>query len=236
MSDYERYMDYNGVHDDDHLLHPPSKTAVVLKILCKCSLVLTCLFVVGVLALRIVFAAWYPASAKKLKMTPAIEQAYQLNGSLTALAQDMIAPWEDRVNGFYIADNLIVIKESGSVQLSVRINHANYEYIAAQVKQEADGIKDHLSFTLYYGAEQKSLAYAPTSVSVESKLYYDYYKICFDGVDISDSIPWYRLNIHIAGYADTEEKPYASILVYENNEEYNVFYPYEISKKELKAQ
>lgn len=237
MSDYERYMDYNGVHDDDHLLHPPSKTAVVFKILCKCLLVLTCLFVVGVLVFRMIFASWYPASAKKLKMTPAISAAYQANGSLAALSQDMIAPWEDRTNGYFIADNLIVIKESGSLQLSVRINQANYEYIAAKVKQTADAVKENLSFTLYYGAEQtQTLTYTPTSVSMDSKLYYDYYKICFDGVDLSDFIPWYRLNIHIEGYADSEEKPYAFILVYENNEEYNVFYPYDISKKELQAQ
>lgn len=235
MSDYERYMDYDGVHDDDHLLHPPSKTAVVFKILCKCLLVLTCLFVVGVLVFRMVFASWYPVSAKELKITPAISAAYQVNGSLTALSQDMIAPWEDRTNGFFIADNLIVIKESGSIQLSVRVNHANYAYIAEKVKQSEEAVKENLSFTLYYGAEQTPLTYAPTSVTVDSKFYYDYYKICFDGVDISDSVPWYRLNIHVNGYADSEEKPYAGILVYENNEEYNVFYPYEISKKELQA-
>ena len=236
MSDYERYMDYDGVHDDDHLLHPPSKWVVVLKILCKCLLALTCIFVVGILVLRMSLAAWYPKSAKELRMTPAISQAHQTHGSLTALTQDMIAPWEDRVTGYYIADNLLVVKESGSIQLSVRINHSNYDYIAQQVKQTAEAVKENLFFTLYYGAEQAPVTYTPTSVTVESKFYYDYIKICFDGVDLADSIPWYRLNIHMAGYADTEEEPYACILVYENNEEYNVFYPYEISSKELQGE
>ena len=233
MSDYERYMDYDGVHDDDHLLHPPAKWVVVLKILCKIFFALICVFVVGTLVLRMVLAGWYPKSAKQLKMTPALAALYAEQGTLTAYTQDMIAPWEDRTNGYFIADNLIVVKESGSVQLSVRINRQNYERIGAAAGQSEQQAIDGLYFTLYYGGEQTAYSYAPTSVSVETKFYYDYYKICFDGINLNDEIPWYRLNVHINGTADTEEKPYACILVYENNEEYSLFDPYQISRKEL---
>lgn len=235
MSDYERYMDYNGVHDDDHLLHPPAKWVMVLKALCKWLFVLACLFVVGLLAFRLAFAGWYPRFAKKLYMTPAISEAYAENGTLTALTQTLAVPWEDRNSGYYMADNLIVVKESGSIQVSLRVNENNYALIAQAVGLTEDYVRENLTFTLYYGAEDTPLTYSTAKVIKDKKLLYDYYKICFDGVDLSQNIPWYRLNIHITGYADSEAEPLACIVVYENNEEYNIFEPYRLSKGELRS-
>ena len=60
---------------------------------------------------------------------------------------------------------------------------------------------------------------------------YRYFKLAFDGVDFDpeENAPeWIRLEIFFEG----QSEPFSYILVYENNEDYNIFRDYNLSKGE----
>ena len=65
---------------------------------------------------------------------------------------------------------------------------------------------------------------------------YRYYKLVFDGIDLTavgeDKIEWIRLEVFVKGQKD-EKKPYSMIAVYENNEAYSTFSEYKISSSEV---
>lgn len=233
MSDYERYSDSDHRDNDDEKLYPVPLWIRVTKLLAKIMLVTVCLATVGLLVFRMIFASYYPAVAKQLYMTDALRAAYVENGQLDAYTQNLLIPYESRKDGFFFADNLIFLYAPGSLQCSLRVNRKTYEDIAeANSVDLPSEIEGFLSFSLYYGGEEvEDVCYTPTHVERTTRLYYDYYKICFDGVDFAD-IPWFRLNIHIAGHTDTEADPAACIVVYENNEEYSAVTPYAISGEE----
>ena len=238
MSDYERYSDSDHRDNTDDALYPVPRWIRVMKILLRVALILLCLATVGVLAFRLIFAGWYPKDCKRLQMTDALRAAYTERGSLQAWTQELAVPYENRKTGYFRADNLIFLKDPGALQCTLRVNRASYEDIAkaAGVENTSD-IEGFLTFSLYYGGEGvESIVAHPSSVRRETHLYYDYYKICFDDLSFSDrdgkEIPWYRLNIHIAGSADSEPDPDACIVVYENNEEYSDIRAYPISKEE----
>ena len=235
MSDYERYSDYNNPDDDSEELHPYPLWFRILRKAVKWLFIAICLLTVGLLLFRMSLLGWYPDSAKQLYMTPAIAEEYAKTGEVEVLIQKLLVPYESRKYGFFSADNMRYIKATGSLQCSIRVNRSAYAEMSEVYKTSlAKDRDDNLSFTLYYSnGEDINLSYTPTHVSRETHLFYDYYKICFDGIDTSESLPWYRLNIHLSGVADTEAEPTACIVVYENNEEYSHFTPYIPSKEEL---
>lgn len=234
MSDYERYMDYNGVHDDDDQLHPPAPWAVFFKKLCRWLFIAVAVGVIAIFAIRFAVAEWYPKMAKQLYLTDPLAAEYGASGELTVLTQEMLVPVEDRADGFYRADNLLVIRQTGSIQCSLRVNrHALDDMAERYGLSGADRVMDALSFTLYYkDAEGTVYSYGTAHVERDSHLWYEYVKICFDSVEL-ENIPWYRLNIHVEGVADTEEEPTACIGIYQNNADYNRFDPYRPSREEL---
>ena len=238
MSDYERYSDSDHRDNTDDALYPVPRWIRVMKLLLRVAVILLCLATVGVLVFRLIFAGWYPKDFKRLHMTDALRAAYAERGSLEAWTQDLAVPYEDRTTGYFRADNLIFLKDPGALQCTLRINRASYADIA-----KAAGVKNpeqregFLSFSLYYGGEgAETVTASPSAVLRETHLYYDYYKLCFDGLSFADKngkeIPWYRLNIHVAGSGDTEDAPDACIVVYENNEEYSDIRSYIISEEE----
>ena len=235
MSDYERYSDYNNPDDDSEELHPFPLWFRVLRAASKWLVISISLLMVAVLLFRICLLGWYPAPVKELHMTDPLKAHYREQGSIEVLSQKLLVPYESRKYGFFSADNMLFVKATGSLQCSLRINRSAYEEMSALYKTNlAADSEDNLTFTLYYSnGEDINLSYSTSYVSRETHLFYDYYKICFDGIDTNEALPWYRLNIHLKGVADTEEKPTACIVLYENNEEYSRFTPYVPGKEEL---
>lgn len=234
MASYdERYADYDRGDDDDEL-YPPPKWVQILKKCVKIGFSLICIFSVGLLLGRMALMGYYPAFAKQLYTTDAIRAYYQTNGTLNPLTQISVVKYEDRTTGFFFLDNIIVIKETGSLQCSLRVNRRAVEDIATHHGVEApDDIIQFLSFSAYYSDEKDiHLSYTPTHVEQKTQYLYHYYKICFDGVNLEDNIPWYRLNIHIQGKADTEAEPAACIALYQSHSEYAPLTPYKMSKEE----
>ena len=73
-----------------------------------------------------------------------------------------------------------------------------------------------------YGRVYSDLSY----MGSDSLMMYRYKKLVFDGVELSDTgdgkyPEWIRLEIFING--QSQDKPFAMVPVYENNEVYNIF-------------
>ena len=237
MSDYERYSDYNNPDDDSEELHPYPLWFRVLRAVAKWTVIGICLVTVAVLLFRIALLGWYPKTAKQLYMTDALKAEYAEAGQLEVLSQQLLVPYESRKYGFFSAGNMLYVKETGSLQCSVRVNRSAYAEMSMVYKTNLSSEKeDNFRFALYYSnSEDISLVYEATYVVKETHLFYDYYKICFDGISTDENLPWYRLNIHLSGVQDTEAEPTACIVLYENNEEYSRFIPYIPTKEELEG-
>lgn len=240
MSDYERYSDYNNPDDDSEELHPYPLWFRVLRSTAKWTVIGICLLTVGVLLFRICLLGWYPKMAKQLYMTDPLKAEYREAGKLEVLTQKLIKPEESRKYGFFYADNMLFVKATGSLQCSLRVNRSAYGQMSEAYKTNLSAeAKDNFTFSLYYSdGETLNRCYTPTYINKETHLFYDYYKICFDGIDTDEDIPWYRLNIHPKGVEDTEDQPTAHILLYVtniNDEAYYGFTPYIPSKEELEG-
>ena len=242
MSDYERYSDYNNPDDESEELHPYPLWFRIARAMIKWLFVGSCLLVTAFLIFRLVVAGWYPASMKTLNMTDELRAAYQRDGKLEVFSQAIRVPYESKSTGYFMADNLLFVPAVGSLQCSIRVNRSAYAEMSAAYKTtlSADA-NDNFKFLLYYSnndaenppATVLNLVYSTTSVEKETHLFYDYYKLSFEGVNLCDDVLGYWLIVEIKGVESSFEKPAASILLYANNEEYHTFLPYNPSKEEV---
>jgi len=229
MSDYERYGDYNEVDEV-----PGKKNPVVTVI--KILIGLLCLSVAGVLIFRIVLFNYYPDSMEKLEYTDSLNSYLEENGSAITETQKLRFPYDDEDEGNFFADNLILVREAGQLQISIRYNVSLMNSIKEKYGVELDPDADIFEFTLAktqtgYVEDEKDTQ-VPTesigklaNVERDSKLMYRYYKLCFDNIDFGtddgeETVSWIRLEVRIRGVEMKE--PYM-ILVYENHESFAVF-------------
>ena len=235
MDDMERYGDYNEIDE------PPRKSPVLMFI--KIVAAVLCVSVIGLLAFRIFTFNYYPASMKKLYFNDTLTSFYNQNGGdISVKTQKLRAPYDDADEGNFFCDNLYVIEELGQLQLSLRYNTSFLDKLKTELSltDEQLAADDLLSFRLWKSGEGTNPA-----VQVVGKLTYSerdsftmyrYYKLVFDGIDLTavgeDKIEWIRLEVFVKGQKD-EKKPYSMIAVYENNEAYSTFSEYKISSSEV---
>ena len=135
---------------------------------------------------------------------------------------------------------MIVVDGAGEIQFSVRYNLSTLENIKRKygISELDPDDEELLSFRLvaskYNGSvgkyEEIVIADAPTYVGMDSFMMYRYYKLAFDGIDFAEPPVWIRVEIFVKG--QTDDKPFAMVPVYENNEDYNIFDDYSLSGKE----
>ncbi|MFA5561169.1 MAG: hypothetical protein WDA00_00805 [Eubacteriales bacterium] len=223
MSDYQ-YGDYDKYEgEEEREITPFGRVA---SIVAKTAAALIAVFVIGTLVFRMSFGAYYPRAMKSLYETQALALYRQsVGGEPEVLTQKIRVPYEDASNGYFMADNLIVVPEAGNLQCSIRLNKRVYRLMAEAYGWEEipKAGAEIFTFVLY---DNHGQAYPAGHVQMETKLYYVYYKLVFDGVDLSEATQWCRVNIHIDGVTDTEQEPAAAIAVYENNDTYSFFEPY----------
>ncbi len=267
MSDYERYGDYNNDPDEQR---GPARSRVTIVLAAFIGFLAFCLMfgTCGFLAYRMIASGYYPESMKTIHYTEALT-SYATGREIYAETQGIRVPFADELIlsgddgqlvqspsrfGFYYADNLILVRDGGSLQLSVRINKNDIENIAAEFGLTDFAFSpDAFSFRLYDNknvSEDKALVggdkdykldmgkggvYTPTYVTTESHGMYHYVKLCFDGVDFRD-VKWMRLDIIPQG-ADTNAEDYVQlgICVYENHEMSSQFKEYKLKKSEKLA-
>ena len=231
MEDIERYGDYNEI--DEAPGGNKNPVATFLKIL----IVSLCLLVVGVIAFRVILFNYYPSEMKIVRFNDGLTEYYNANGGeLDAVTQSLRAPYDDPDFASFFADNLIVIKGAGQLQLSLRYNSSIFDTIEEKYGVRLDENADDLfSFSLErVPFDESESAYQIGEVDYvgsDDLLMYTYYKLVFDGVEfLADGTDdWIRLKITINGIPDAD--PYY-ILVYENTSEYDNFSEYKLSGKE----
>ncbi len=230
MEDMERYADYNEVDDA-----PAGKNPVVR--LLKMTIIILCLAVVGFFIFRVIFFNYYPKQMKNIYFNDTLTEYYEsTDGEIGAVTQTMRAPYDDADLGNFFADNLIVIRGAGQLQLSVRYNESTILRLEEKYGISLDGERESL-FTFELERVPFDSETEPYSIgrldyiATDSKLMYTYHKLVFDGVTFAEDgeYDWIRLKITING-AEGAEPHY--ILVYEVSEENSQFSEYKLSKGE----
>jgi len=229
MEDIERYGDYNEV--DEAPGGNKNPVATLLKIL----IISLCLIVVGVILFRVILFNYYPKEMKRIYFNSELTEYYNsLDGEIGALTQKLRAPYDDPDFASFMADNLIVIKGAGQLQLSVRYNSSVFDTIEEKYGVRLDKkSKDLFIFELERVPFDSSLEVLKIGeleyLSSDSALMYTYYKLVFDGVEFKDENDWIRLKITLKDIPNAD--PYY-ILVYEDTDEYSAFTDYKLSGKE----
>ena len=246
LSDYERYGEYNRGEDEEPEGPPPHRffhlLGKSLSILCIAIIVV----VFAVIGFRLIVAGYSPREMKQLTHTDALTAyAAALGGDPYVETQEIRVPFESEYleaesletthlaesqNGWFYADHLLLVRDAGALQCSLRMNSHAAEEIAAQYGVPDFAIAETaFRFTLI---DNLGRTYRPSVVSTDSALWYRYYKLCFDGVDF-EGVSWMRLEIEVAGADMTvAEHPVLVICVYENHETYATFKEYSLSRKE----
>ena len=240
MEDMERYGDYNELDEI------PGHRSAVGKIL-RVLVALVILFVVGFLGFRLVLFDYYPPSIKNLYFNETLAAYYEkTDGAIGAKTQRMRFPYDDSSKGYFFADHLAVIDGADQLQVSLRLNVSTVDAIEEKYKLKdlsRDSL-DYLSFRLVdmvkVGETEVERVLAEGKVVAQEKLMmYRYLRLTFDGVDLFEredgTAPsaWMRVDVFVEGAGS--DAPFASVLVYENHEEYNLFKDYAPSRKERPA-
>ena len=232
MDDIERYGDYNEIDE------APGGNKNPVVVLLKALVVFLCVLVVGVIMFRVILFSYYPAAMKTVYYNDALTAYYhQQGGNIDAVTQTLRAPYDDPDFASFMADNLIVIRGAGQIQLSVRYNSSIFDTIEQKYGVRLDeNASDLFSFELErVPFDENSEAYTVGKLCYEktdTKLMYTYYKLVFDGVEFPDEAEsdWIRLKITINSIPTAD--PYY-ILVYECTEQYSNFAEYKLSGKEI---
>lgn len=231
MEDIERYGDYNEVDEA-----PGGNKNPVVSLL-KGLIIAICLFVVGVLVFRLVLFNYYPKAIKNIYFNSELTALYQeKGGEIDAKTQSLRAPYDDPDFASFFADNLIIIKDAGQLQLSVRYNESVFDTVEEKYGVRLDEESaDLFEFSLErIPFKESEAAYTIGELDYcesDSLLMYTYYKLVFDGVNFlpEGESDWIRLKITLRGIPDAE--PYY-ILVFENTDEYSALGDYKLSGKE----
>lgn len=244
--DMERYGDYNEIDE------PPRGKRNPVLLLIKIMIALVCISVVGILAFRMILFGYYPDSMKRLHFNDTLTEYYnEREGNIGAVTQSMRFPYDDPDEGNFFCDNLIIIKDAGQLQLSLRYNDSVFDTIAEKYgvtlnpddddnfiirlcrdprsNETAEGDADHDGMTGVVAEPVGALSVN----NRETFLMYNYHKLVFDGIDFGSEdepkIEWLRLEIFIKG-VDMEEP--CMVLVYENNAAFSTFEDYVLSDGE----
>ena len=203
MADYERYGDYNDVDDGESgRKHPILR---LLKILVSVTLFLFC----GFLVFRLLVAEYYPRDLRKPTMTPALT-AYAETHDLTLEKMKIRVPYDDNVRASFIADNLVIEREAGAVQFTLRLSRDTMARLSETLGEDVGRKPDETYFvvTLY---DDLGNRYEKTDEFGRTYLWYRAVKYCFDGVDFA-GVSWIRADVYLVSDPDAAE-PYASIPV-----------------------
>ena len=234
--DMERYGDYTEYEDDA----PKSKSKVLLVL--KILIGLVCILVVSVIAFRIFMINYYPEQMEKIYFTENLTEYYEkTDGNIGAKTQAYPYNYDNPDFANFFCDNVIVIEGAGEIQMSMRYNLSTLETVEKKYGLETidPDCEDIFSFRLYASVfdpttqqyEQKVVSAAPSYVSTDSLMMYRYYKLAFDGIDFTNPPAWIRIEVFVKG--QSAEEPFAMIPAYSNNEDFDIFEDYELSREEF---
>ncbi len=241
MSDFERYGDYNEVDE------APSQNKT-LKII-KFVAIFLCFFVAAALLFRVFTFNYYPKDMKTLYFNDTLTAYYNATGGdIGAESQTWRNyGYDDPDEGNFFCSNLVVIREAGQLQVTVRYNTSLMAKLGQRHGIDTPSPDDTsiYSFSLAGlrasdeiadGSEDaaKPVDATVTVARTNAFLMYRYVRLVFDGIDFGsteagDNLEWLRLEINVSG--NKEYSPY-KILIYQNNEGYSKFEEYKLERGE----
>lgn len=233
--DMERYGDYTEYEDD--IPKSKSKFLLVMKIL----VAVVCFSVVGLIAFRLIVFNYYPASVENIYFTDNLKSYYEkTDGDIGAKTQELRFPYDDPDVANFFCENLIVVEGAGELQFSVRYNLSTLENIKLKCGLTDLNPDDTELFSFRLVAsrfdagagdyKEVVISDSPSYVGMDSFMMYRYYKLAFDGIDLANPPVWIRVEIFVKG--QKEDKAFAMVPIYENNESYAVFEDYDLKRKE----
>ena len=203
MADYERYGDYDEIDDGNTGRKRP--VLRLLKILVSVALFLFC----GFLVFRMVVAEYYPRDLRVFRMTPALT-AYAETHDLEPEKLKISVPYDDNVRASFIADNLLIEREAGAVQFTLRLSRDTMMKLGETLGEDL-GTKPDESYFIVSLYDDLGNRYQKTEQIGRTVLWYRAVKYCFDGVDFM-GVSWIRADVYLVSDPDAAE-PYASIPV-----------------------
>ena len=204
MADYERYGDYNDI-DDDKQVGGRRPVLRLLRWLVSATLFLFC----GFLLFRLIVAEYYPRDLRAFRMTPVLS-AYAETHDLSPEKMKIRVPYDDNVRASFIADNLVIERESGAVQFTLRLSKYTMTRLSETLGEDV-GIKPDESRFIVRLLDNLGNRYEKTDQLGQSYLWYRAVKYCFDGVDFK-GVAWIRADVYLTSDPDATE-PYASVPV-----------------------
>ena len=159
-------------------------------------------------------------------MTDSLADYASNNGNMELLTQKIRIPYDHATQGNFFCDNLLVVKDAGHLQISVRYNESVKESMIKYYGIEDFEVEDYhrFSFRLWRsGDEETPDGYEIGRVSDvlwDSYAMYHYCLVAFEDVSFDDDISWIRLEIFVEG--SESDTPFM-VAIYENNEVYNSF-------------
>ena len=248
MDDMERYGDYNEIDES------PLKRKSPILFMIKFTAIFITLVVVGIIALRVILFNYYPSDLTRIYVDDKLISAYNANGGkLDAVKQELRFGYDDPDLGNFMCEEVLLVRDIGRVQMTVRLNTSAYANIAEKYKVDVSQITDEtkFSFKLFrnnvknptdltvsdkdgeYTFYQGDVVGEVERVDTDSLLMYRYFRVVIDGVDLDgvnddDVAQWLSLAIYVDGYGDGA--PYSRLLVYEDNESYSEFENFEIDE------
>ena len=233
MSDYELYGDYTEYEDDIPKKKGPA--GLIIKLVIAAA----CLSVVGILGFRIFLFNYYPEAMKSLYFTENLTEHYgEVGADMEALSQSYPYMYDDAEEGNFFGDCVLVVRDAGEIQCTIRYNSSVFERLSAKHGVELDPETTVFRFTLERNPESEGgvaeeigeLTYDGTKTVVM----YTYRKLAFSGIDFGtgeDRIRWLRVRITIDG-VDMGKEEYL-IPIYHDHEQFDKFEEYELSENEV---
>ena len=236
MSDLERYGDYNE-YEEDRPRGGGSAVGLIIKLLIGAA----CLFVVGILGFRMFLFNYYPKEMKRLYYTDSLTEYYDTTGGkLGALSQSYPYMYDDPDEGNFFGANVILVRGSGDLQLSVRYNTAVFDAFMEKYGTDLERDSTRFVFTLERNPIDDGGDAVPVGElvcnSIDELVMYRYHKLAFSGIDFGEGdgrIKWIRLRITVDG-VDMGKDEYL-LPIYHDHNEYNKFDTYTPAKDEVPA-
>lgn len=178
---------------------------------CLCAIFVAVIF-------RIRIAEHYPEKTVRMVFTPALTEYYRENpDNFSAETQYIRFPYDSADDGNFFAAELIVVRDAGNLQITVRYNESTLPKVAAFYKLPATPTAEaglfRYTLTASYNEDESGEAYRTyesSYIAEDSAYMYHYAKLAFDGVDFVGAA-WMRVDI----YYGEEETPFGHICIYE---------------------
>lgn len=198
----------------------------------KASLVIFMFVLAGLLFFRLFLGGYYPRSVRGLLATSVLSEAYASEEPPTAYTQELRVPYDDPNEGLFFADHMMVVPDTGSLQVTARWNESTLLRLREEYGEEFSPDGDFpFAFRIFCATEEGSVSipsgntvirgeyHTPYRSKTASLAMYHYERLAFEGVDLA-GVSWIRLEILREGQQVSE----GDIVIYENHEEFNAFH------------